>query len=214
MTAENKEPNLPRLQLPCLRCNHPTWHEVVARGDSRIYMNDGASWSAEIYQVVRCPGCRTHSFMVSDADSSLPEGTNTGWSLYPPRGDMTRPWLEGFHHLPSHLLPLYRETHDALRASQPILAAVGIRALVEAVCRHKRVSGRTLKQRIDALTARGILTPIDAAALHRTRFLGNRVAHQAAPASEAVLHAAMRIVDHLLASTYVIRRVAAGLPKN
>ena len=203
-----------KVRIPCLRCNQPTWHEIVAEGENRDYDIRGEFWSAELYRVVRCCGCQTHSFMLSDTDASMPEGSNSGWSVYPSRGDINRTGIKDWQGLPSQVRRLYRETCDALRNSQPVLAAIGIRALVEAVCRQRRAKGRTLKQRIDNLVAKEILTPTEANVLHRTRFLGNRAAHQATPASDAILDAAMRIAEHLLTTVYLIGRVAKVLPRS
>lgn len=200
-------------RLSCRRCDHPTWHVVIASADEYSYPEDESealiSGYETHYQIVQCLGCDEVSFCKRHWE----QADQWEWvDVFPPRLAGRKP-LRRIKLLPSQVGHIYRETHAALVSEQPILAAVGLRALVEAVCKEKKAGGVTLRDRIDDLVAKGILTSAGAAILHRTRFLGNRAAHEATPASKQVLSAAMDVVEHLLESVYLLERLAEILPK-
>jgi hypothetical protein len=194
-----------RVQVPCPACKQTTWHEVLAEIQS--VEDDPPWWSSELYQVVRCCGCEYHSFRSTYEDlASDSKGEPPLEMLFPPR-DQQRALLKGWTRLPVSVARVYQETNTAVSGAQPVLAAVGIRALVEAVCRHRRARGRNLKQRIDNLVTRGVITKAQARVLHKTRFLGNKAAHETVPADDRVLGLAMQIAEHMLTSVYMLKTI-------
>jgi len=64
----------------------------------------------------------------------------------------------------------------------PVLAGVGLRALIEAVCRDQGINGGNLEALIGGLATNGILSKAQADILHTHRFLGNAAAHEVTPA--------------------------------
>ena len=69
-----------------------------------------------------------------------------------------------------------------------------------------------LETRIDALRDQNILTPEGARILHKTRFLGNRAAHEIERPNDQTLNAAMEVVEHTLKSVYILPKIAKRLP--
>jgi hypothetical protein len=202
------DPKAPeRVQLPCLACRRKTWHEVVAETVTGEDDHESGWFTSEKFQVVRCCGCEIHSYRTTYEDASWGPDDVPNEALWPPR-TRKRAALKRSHQLPPPLLRVYRETNTALSSEQPILAAVGIRALVEAICKQKRARGKTLKARIDDLAVRGVLTNAQTRVLHKTRFLGNKAAHEASPADEKVLEAAMQIAEHMLTAVYLLPKLA------
>lgn len=124
-----------------------------------------------------------------------------------PNPDQGREPIDDYFSLPSQLRKIYLEALKALDAKQPILAGIGIRAIVETVCNDRSASGGTLEARIDHLKAQGILTPEGADLLHKLRVMGNKAAHEAAPHTERELSLAIDVINHLLLGVYI-------LPKN
>jgi hypothetical protein len=107
---------------------------------------------------------------------------------------------------------IYHEVHLAMSNNQPVLAGIGIRALVEAVCAEEEVIGMTLEKRIDDLATKNVLTGAAAATLHRTRVLGNTAAHEVAPPNEEQLEAAMAVAEQLLMNVYILPAIGEQLP--
>lgn len=106
--------------------------------------------------------------------------------------------------LPDSVSQVYAETYKALCNEQPVLAGVGIRALIEAVCQERNATGKTLEKKIDGLVDLNLLTSDGAKSLHNLRVIGNQAAHEVKPHSEEKLSAAMKIIEHLLEAVYVI----------
>jgi hypothetical protein len=132
--------------------------------------------------------------------------------LYPSRV-VGRNKLRQDHFLPAAVSRIYDETHAALCNKQPILAGVGVRALVETVCKEKSAEGFNLENKIDDLVTKGVLTNSGAEILHGLRIIGNVAAHQVKPHSEQQLSLAMDVVEHLLMDVYILPAATRKLPK-
>lgn len=133
-------------------------------------------------------------------------------TLYPPRVKERKP-LTHLYYLPPNVASLYKETISALSNGSPVLAGIGVRALVEAVCKEREATGRTLEKQIDDLVEQGVLTSAGAGILHILRFMGNDAAHEAKPHKEEELLTALDVVENLLNSVYLIPGKAGSLPK-
>lgn len=208
-----------RRRLPCGSCNAATYHTVEASIDIEGEV-PGLLRYWESYQVIQCLGCTRYSFReVKRNSDEWNVDTHTGEEelaehevLYPPRVAGRAP-IRRLVGVPSEVRTIYHETHKALLGGQPILAGVGLRSLVEAVCRQKNATGGNLQKRIDSLVDLGVLTRDGAEILHALRNLGNAAAHEAEAYAETDLSTALDVVEHLLQSVYIIPRKAARLQK-
>lgn len=124
-------------------------------------------------------------------------------ALYPSRTEGRRP-LPDCYILPNKLEEIYRETVGALNGNQPVLAGMGIRAIIEAVCRDRNASGEDLFEKINDLLAQGVLTKDGSDILHRLRVLGNNAAHEIKAHSATELTLAMDVAEHLLQAVYIL----------
>jgi len=206
-------------ELPCVRCDGKTWHKALVSVDA-----DGnePSWGyqySENYQVVQCQGCRSLSFRKNEINTEDTIDDDEGRivcvdheELFPSRV-AGRPKLRQAEHLPYSVRSIYDETHHALCNKQRVLAGIGIRALVETVCKEKEATGRDLEKKIDNLVNVGVLTTDGAEILHSLRILGNKAAHEVKPHSESTLNTAMDVIEHLLKGVYILPEVAQNLPK-
>lgn len=205
-------------RLPCGRCLVDTRHKVLQSVE--VSGNDEGFQYSEDYQIVQCQGCESVSFrrsVLTSEDLHLDE--ETGETYYTPTSDLYPTRVAGRHRLrqvyflPPAVFRIYNETHSALCNKQPILAGVGIRALVETVCNEKAAVGGNLEQKIDNLVTIGVLTQNGAETLHSMRILGNAAAHQVMPHSEETLGLAMDVVEHMLTDVYVLPAATQNLPK-
>jgi len=126
--------------------------------------------------------------------------------VFPPRLE-GRPPLNRVN-LPDNVESIYRETHWALCSGSEILAGIGMRAIIEAVCRKKGARSGSLEKKIERLIDLGVLSKNDATVLHRLRDLGNKAAHEVKPLGTAKLGLAMDVVEHLLRQVYYLNSVA------
>jgi hypothetical protein len=169
------------------------------------------------YEIIRCSGCDSISFRFTSSNSEDFHQDDEGnyihdetEEIYPSRL-MGRTALEDTYSLPPKVRSIYRETHAALCAKLPILAAVGIRALIESVCSEESAKGRNLEKKIDDLIQKEVLTKRNAIVLHKTRILGNMSAHEIESASDSELDVAFDIVENLLETVYIIPKKAEWL---
>jgi hypothetical protein len=199
-----------QIKARCLTCKRDTAHRIFA--DFRDYnREENGCWIDKHFQIIGCLGCDTYSFRQTLNDNIFSEEEEPLEELWPPR--KVRAAVDHQFRLPKGVIRVYVETNKALNNDQRILGAIGIRALVEAVCKHKRAKGRNLKFRIDNLVTRGVLTKGQARVLHQTRFMGNKAAHETKPPSKEVLEYAMQIAEHMLTAVYLLPMIGKDMRK-
>jgi hypothetical protein len=219
-TTEKEELNKSQnqeFQLPCIQCVGKTSHKVLVSVDkSGEWINEYESiqWS-DIYQIVQCNGCKATSFRSVNGNSEdYYQISEDEWdsgdieNLYPSRIE-GRKTLENTNcYLSNKVESIYKETIQALNGSSPILAGIGLRALIETICKEKDAQGGNLLARIDDLVNKNILTPTRSKILHKIRTLGNNATHEVKPHNEKQLNLAMEIMEHLLTDVYILPKKA------
>lgn len=205
------------IQLPCLRCDTKTYHKVLKSVDEVDQSDWEMHW--EHHQIVSCLGCRAVSFrkewgtdnVIGEDDEGDPV-YESNEELYPSRVS-GRKQINYVYELPNGIRQVYDETHKAVCGKQPILAGIGIRTIVETVCKDKEANGNYLQAKIDGLVELGVLTTEGAEILHQTRLYGNDSAHGAVPISERNLGLLMDIAENLLINVYILPKRAVVLRK-
>lgn len=159
------------------------------------------------YQVIRCRGCDTIRFQELTHEAGFPE----------PYGRVFPETSDGPHRVDPSLAAvevvgsIYDETVRTYNSGAKILAAAGIRACVEAVCKRHSIPGKNLQDRIDKLAGEGLLTKPQAELLHESRYLGNSALHEIRPPDADDLSAALEIVEGLLRTLYIYPDMAKKL---
>jgi hypothetical protein len=212
------------INVQCPQCVGLTAHKILANanlsgGDRHM------DWQTD-YQILQCNGCKTISYRSAasnseDFDHYIDEYGSEDIvhtiteKLYPPRIYGYSGLGEDRWRLPDSLRRIYDETSSALTTDQPVLTGIGVRAILETLCKDKAANGSNLLTQIDDLVTKGILTPARASVLHQIRTLGNLSAHEVAPHTPAQLSLAMKVVDHLLEEVYILpektQRLFSGL---
>lgn len=199
----------------CNRCDNTTNHLVC--NSVRFEWGNDDIQGIDTHEIIRCLGCDSISFRASSHNSEDYYQDDEGNFIHPtteeiyPSRLMGRTPLEDIYSLPDKIRAIYKETHAALCTKLKILAGVGIRALVEAVCSEEKAKGRTLEKKIDDLVKKEVLTKKNAEVLHRTRLLGNKAAHETKAPLDSELDVAFDIVENLLETVYIIPKKAERL---
>lgn len=214
-TAEKTKGKL--YELACVKCVGKTKHRAVSSIESYERDDDPPFACAAIFQVLQCQGCEHLSFREGFSEA---EGfSDEGWSadgddftvrIYPPRIAGRRK-LERAFLMPDRVGNVYEETQIALCNEQPILAATGIRILIEGLCKEKNAQGKTLEKKIDDLARLGVMTQEGAEVLHGLRILGNESVHEIRRHDDTTLQTAMDIVEILLTQVYILPKMAKEL---
>jgi len=199
----------------CRACCRPTRHDILwghEQYDDPEDYHESYQW-----QVVQCRGCNTVGFRLQnddyeqisvDADGDV-HHTITITTF--PRVLSNHVGLSGIYWVPSLIAKVYRQTLSAYGEKAYVLASIGLRATIEAVCNHLKISGANLEKRIDQLFKGGYVSNEDKKRLHAIRFLGNDAAHEVKEPTEADLRVALEIVEHLLNSVFILTRKAKSL---
>lgn len=186
-----------------------TNHEIISSielNGSEFFEHDfEVSWTEES-QILQCKGCNSISFrqISSNSENTEPNGRPYKHEELFPERVKGRESMDDYLLLPASLQRIYLETISALNNKQPILAGIGIRAIIETVTKDKNAQGSTLQQKIDGLVKQGSLTEDGSKILHKLRVLGNESAHEVKAHKPKELSLAFDVVDHLLKAVYII----------
>lgn len=208
------------LWIPCSSCGKVTCHRPLRFVATSDVSPDDSIQVWDEYYIVQCAGCRNVCFCTQSRcteDSTFDPRTgdetlNVTTRVYPGR-IAGRFELEHAYLLPFPVNRVYSETWTALANDQPVLAGVGIRAIVETVCKERCALGRNLMEKIDDLAAKGVVTHEGAQILHSLRFMGNDAAHEVKAHSEEELMTALDVLEYLLKGVYILPKLAQKLPQ-
>lgn len=211
------------LRVPCPTCHRETTHSIVRSAEYESSESEGdfsIDWWDE-FQLVECKGCQTLSFRHAHRNTENDDhDPDTGEAflveqvaLYPKR-DVSRPEMDDVMALPWPIQGLYTEVLQALRNQMPVLASIGIRAIVESMCKDIGATGHNLEKKIDDLAVKGLVSRGEADTLHSLRLLGNQAAHEVKPHPTRDLEVAMDVIEHALSGIYVIPQRIAHLPQH
>ena len=146
-----------RIKIICLKCRVQTNHDIlhVERMQIEEFIDD-ISWGNVFknYQIIQCCGCESMSFRLESGDGGFDDDGEPSIheEVFPPRQkNRDKIKMKG---LPPTVRQTYEETVSALDHSLPVLAGMGLRALVEAVCKEKKADGKSLFKQIDSLVDR------------------------------------------------------------
>lgn len=210
----------------CSTCNREANQNVLKEVVKNSFNEEDGWWDKSTFQIIQCGGCDEISFRKLYNDISMQQHFDedtTYQELYPQRGAHSRP-IKTYRGLPFQINTIYRETIDTFNGNLRILCAVGVRAIVEAICVDKKIIegkvrskegkeriSKNLDGRISGLHAMGFLTLDSSEILHELRFMGNDAVHEIDEPSTEELSMAIDIVEHIIDNIYMIKRKAIGL---
>ncbi len=190
----------------CILTNHEVIHKEKISGDPVEHF----SWS-ESYEIIQCKGCDNIQFRKVNWDETM-----IGWdyeiqehvpyserTYFPPSVNGHKR-LRNFYEIPERIRVVYNETLECLKGKCYLLAGVGLRAIIEAVCLDQEINGKDLATKINNLTKGKLITEKDSRRLHSIRFLGNDSVHEMEVPKESKLRIALDIVEHLINNLYLI----------
>jgi hypothetical protein len=207
-----EDPSSERIKIVCKECNSLTLHAIVAcyreSGNEDCGRGNCVDWTKD-HEIIQCQGCETVSFRIASSDSeSWSVGVDGlseqyfGYTYYPTR-------FEGNKNIDVYMLPekvreIYQETVLAVENEQNILAGIGIRALIETICKDQNSTGKNLPEKIDFLHKKSIITEEGVNILHKLRVLGNDAAHEVKAHKKETLILALEVLVHMLDGTYIL----------
>jgi len=200
-------------RISCEKCGGDRNHRVVKQHEEKFEDPEAAYWEVDRYQVCKCRGCDSVRFCHENyvIGGYGPDGEYAPTTkVYPVPSTQRRPVRTPLRKIPV-VGEIYRETVGAINAGLFVLAAAGIRAIVEGVCKDRRIRGKNLKEKIDGLAAKGFLAERQASFLHEARYLGNTALHKIKRPSESSVMLGLDIVEGLLNAIYLLADKARHL---
>lgn len=192
----------------CTSCTQQTKHTILFSKQESSNRHDDYHWE-ETYEIIECNGCENKQFRKTYTDESMVAYTDDyDFNYYNntcyPNYLIGHRLLSNTYIIPERIRKVYSETLEAFKAKCHLLAGVGFRAVIEAICLEETIAGRNLEQKISNLLKNKMITEKEAARLHSIRFLGNDSVHEMEIPSEKKLYIALEIVEHLLKNLYLI----------
>jgi len=195
----------------CNKCNGDRRHELKYSheghdGDPEEYLE---YWTDSLWV---CCGCQSakllHHWELLGAEGQ-PGAPQPEDSEYPPRQPRAHR-AKQFVNLPPPLAMLYRETVEALNGHSMVLCTIGLRALLDGVCRDKGLEKGNLEHKIEGLL-KFIPNKSLISSLHGFRFAGNDAAHELKGAYPSEAESAIEVMEGLLNFLYELDYKAARI---
>lgn len=193
----------------CPICQQITNQKCLFSIQERSEYNADFHWEQN-YETIQCLGCENIQFRNRYSHEDMFKYTDDGHeesfdeSKYFPKNLTNHSLLKNQYHLPHQLRIVYTETLEALKNNCYLLAGVGLRAIIEAICLDQNIAGRNLEIKINSLVRNKLITEKDGNRLHTIRFLGNDSVHEMDVPKEEKLRIALDIAEHLLKNLYLI----------
>ena len=197
----------------CPNCGIPTNHDVLYSAKTTS-SSDDFGWHQN-YEIIKCRGCDNIQFRTIYGDESMvgynQETGEDGYyteSKYYPLNIVGHKRIANSHHMPEKIRIVYNESLEALKGNCYLLSAVGLRAVIEAICIDQSIPGRNLEQKINNLSKQKLITERDGKRLHSIRFLGNDSVHEMEVPQKFKIIIALDIIENLIKNLYIIDLIA------
>lgn len=198
-----------QIKIRCRSCKNFTNHSVVVETIEKWEEYCGQT----SYQIVECLGCNTKSFRTKTIDGENPVQNDDGEdepsiteTIYPPYIEVISEIRTS--RLPEPIRTIFEQTISAINIGNNTLTAIGLRATLEAICKEREIKAKSLDLKINQLQRKGVVTFLERDRLHAVRFLGNDAAHELAFPDRDKLLAALKIIEHILLSLYIMDKDA------
>ena len=199
------------LKLQCVSCGRETNHKKEWEKKIEWSNEDVGIWGNTIYQAFSCLGCEEITFRTVSTNSE--DMVQVGEDQYELQEDinyytkrnirMIKEKIDVYN-APPKVRRIYRETIEAFNNEQLILCAIGIRAIIEAICLAENITVEGLGNKINALIKNGVITPKLGEGLQENRLLGNQSAHELETFGDMELLAAIQLIENVIDAHYSV----------
>jgi hypothetical protein len=166
-----------------------------------------------VFSVNECDGCGNVSMLYREIDNESREVDEQ--ATYPDDhlynlGENHQVFLKlaEIKTLPKVVQGIYKEVQNAINSESLVLAGIGLRALVEAICIQQKIPGGNLQKKIEALKSNGYISIKDYPIIDKLRLIGNQSAHKIKSMPLEVLIHALRIVNHMINTIYLLPKIS------
>ncbi|MFJ7913897.1 MULTISPECIES: DUF4145 domain-containing protein [unclassified Lysinibacillus] len=228
-----------KIKVCCRKCKIETNHEVLFNTVVSWEEDEARYYENEYYRVCRCLGCETVCFVYEFENSQMwtfDENGNTVHfehiEIFPEPKKKIEYERKKFSYVPDMLENLYVQVVDNYEMGHYILASVGIRMIIEGLCRQlgvmegfvvdsttneivryakgekqgQVVLRQNLEGKINGLFTGGILTKNQTDILHSIRDIGNESAHELVAPSKSTLEKVLEVIEFTFTTIYELKK--------
>jgi hypothetical protein len=222
----------------CTKCKHDTKHNIVNTLKRGTQPGDEVQWLRE-YHITECAGCETVAFVDIYGDEDLWDYNEHGHleysydvEVYPPKPQVEPAVYfahinpEVYRHVPESIYSLYKQVVNSFNTGHLLLATIGLRTLIEAICIDTNVKKGyrydvdqnilpdkdgvekktdTVEGKINGLYEKDLIIWDHSLVLQRIRKISNSAVHKAVEPSIPDFKNAVKIVEHLLENVYELK---------
>jgi hypothetical protein len=170
-----------RTRTHCNTCGRTSIHTVEATlsGD----WGDRDYSGGEEHSLIRCGGCDTVMYKATHWDEHDVDYDEDGEPYlaktpkYYPAPQTRKLDTEYLFHLPMKIYDVLNEVLHSQSNNDLILATMGVRLLIETICKNANCKAKTLAKQIDELESNGLIGAEEKGLFHQIRSFGNASAH-------------------------------------
>lgn len=203
----------------CNHCGGHRNHEVMNKIDKSWNEDVGENYQISgrnLYTVLECRGCESvkilhQSWFSEETDeNNAPLMTERYYptSIFRPHP----PWLWQLDKL-WHITKLLKEIYKALQNDAPSLAAMGIRAVIEAIMIDKVGDQKTFSANLKAFQGQGYISTFQLGILEVALEIGHATIHRGLIPDKDHLEIALDTVENLVHSLYLLEDRAKATGK-
>ncbi|WP_141130731.1 DUF4145 domain-containing protein [Virgibacillus dokdonensis] len=191
---------------------------------------------ADSYYITKCLGCDTVAFFREYGDDTMVYlgEFETEKYVYPEEPVAKVPTvnykydIQHFKNAPDTILELYKQVVSCYELRHYLLAAVGLRMIIEGFCNDtstsngyildksgnkkinkakKELRSKSLEGRINGMEEKKLITPVNAGILQQIRDLGNATAHELDVPKKSTIKKGLNIIEDLIRTVYEYKEI-------
>ena len=149
------------IKLSCQKCQCETNHKVLSSYSATYSDEENDIQAKTDYLVVSCCGCESISMATISSSSEDIDYNNDGsWEYVNnvkqyPEPKIGYDKLRYEYNIPEYIRNIYKQTCNSIANRDYILAGIGLRTIIEAICKIEKMPGRNLQNRITNLAKNG-----------------------------------------------------------
>lgn len=221
----------------CLKCNILTNHNIVQTYEEKSEPGDDIQWHSQ-WHIVQCAGCDQIAFVEQYGDENQwvyidgEQVWKDEYLVFPQQPPLVennpKLWIEKkiFNNVPDTIDQLYSQVIEVYNKGYLLLATIGIRTIIEAICldvgiskgflyednqkiklnkKDEQISSTSLEGKIFGLYEQNMIIWDQTIILQKIRDIGNAAVHEIKQPSITVFKSAVQIIEQVLNLVYELK---------
>ena len=164
MTISNNSENIRKIL--CHSCGDATDHNIINSRTVPPDFDDDHEW-CEVHHFAQCMDCKSYTYAISSLNIYEQE---TRWRSFPSIKTRLKVMI-GTCNIPQRVRTIYNEVIDAMNADLPVLSAIGMRSMIEVMCRDDIITFTHIKNIIELIYKSKSFNKKSLTALYRLVFM-------------------------------------------